>query len=518
MKISPEPQSDSGPSAGPADERADRDGVASESISRNTAFAFLGQLSTSALTAVLTLYLVRALGPSGYGVFTLALAVGGLVSIPSDLGISTSAARFIAERRGERDAAGGILADALQLKLLLSGAICIALWAAADPIASAYGAPELAWPLRGVALAGFGAGLMALFGYSFSAQGLTSLRFRLTLAESVVETGLSIALVALGTGATGAAFGRASGYLFAAVVGFVMTVRLLGRAALRRGPLFGERTRRIGRYAGVMAIADGAYVLFEEIDALLIGAFLDVASVGLFQAPLRLVNFLHYPGLSISIGVSPRLARHQRHRPNVEVFLRSLRGLIVFQALLVAPLVVWSTPIVDLVLGSKFADSADVLRALAPFAFLAGIAPLASGAISFLGEGRRRIPIAVGTVLLNLVLDVILLPRIGVVGAAIGTSVAFAFFVPGYLWICQRVLGFAVTPLVVTTVRSLLAAAAMGGVLAAFGTTSLSLAGWLAGGLAGIGAFALTIVLTGELRPAELRNGVGYLWRTLVRR
>ena len=71
---------------------------------RNTLFSFLTQFSTAGFTAVLTLYLVRALGPREFGVFTLAVSVGALVYLPSDFGISGSASRFIAERRGDDSA------------------------------------------------------------------------------------------------------------------------------------------------------------------------------------------------------------------------------------------------------------------------------------------------------------------------------------------------------------------------------------------------------------------------------
>lgn len=500
-------RADPGAPASPAGASACDATLASESISRNAVFAFLGQLATATFTAILTLYLVRALGPTGYGVFTLALAVGGLFMLPADLGINGSMARFIAERRGDRRAIGGIVADALQLKLVLAVVVCVALVAAAGPIADAYDSPAMEWPLRGIALAGLGTGLMALFAYSFSAQGVNTLRFRLTLGESIVETGASIALVALGTGATGAAFGRAAGYLFAGVVGLVMTVRLLGRSSLVRGPLLGDGVRRIARYAGVLALVDGAFRLFEEIDALLIGAFLGVASVGLFQAPLRLVSFLHYPGLALSIAVAPRVARHAQHAPSVGALTGSLRWLVVFQAVLIAPLAVWAEPIIDLLLGSAYDESANALRALAPFAFLAGLAPLLSTAANFLGEGRRRIPIAIVALLVNVAIDVVLLPRIGIVGAGIGNSAAFALYVPGHLWICWRVLRFPLVPLLVTTGRALLAAGAMSGALLAFGTTDLSAVDWIAGAAAGIAAFAVALFVSREVRVGDVRTG-----------
>ena len=78
--------------------------VASDSIARNTAFATVTAALSVSFAVVLTLYLVRALSPQGYGTYTLALAVGSLVGLAMDFGISSSAGRFIAERRGDRQA------------------------------------------------------------------------------------------------------------------------------------------------------------------------------------------------------------------------------------------------------------------------------------------------------------------------------------------------------------------------------------------------------------------------------
>ena len=46
---------------------------------------------------------------------------------------------------------------------------------------------------------------------------------------------------------------------------------------------------------------------------------------------------------------------------------------------------------------------------------------------------------ALAAVAINLVVDVIFIPRIGIVAGAIGTDLALAVYVPAHLWICSRV-------------------------------------------------------------------------------
>jgi O-antigen/teichoic acid export membrane protein len=181
-------------------------------IGANAVLAFLAQLAGATFTAGLTLFLARRLGAGGFGVFSLALGIAGLVLVPSDFGISTSAARFVAEHRSERARGAAVLADGLRLKLLVSAAVAGLLCALAGPIAAAYGIHALEWPIRGVAIALFGQSIMMMTS-AFIAMARVRFQLWTALAESSVETTASIGLVLAGAGVTGAAFGRAIGFL-----------------------------------------------------------------------------------------------------------------------------------------------------------------------------------------------------------------------------------------------------------------------------------------------------------------
>lgn len=490
--------------------------VSDEGIARNTSAALIVQLTTAGFTAALTIYLTRALGPAIYGVFALAVGIGALLNIPSDFGISHSTARFLAESRGNASTVARVLAGGFRLKLLIAPLVSGALFAAAGPVADLYRAPELAWPLRGVAIALLGQSIMIFFLEAFIGLRRISVNLRLVFSESAMETVASVGLVILGGGAAGAAFGRGIGFVFGGLVAVGLAVRTLGWSAIdvRHG---GGHTRRIVGYASALLVINAAFTLFNEIDVLIIGALVGTAGVGLFQAPVRIVALLHYPGFAVANGVTPRLARTPDHEPDVDAFVAALRWMIIFQAALTAPVVVWADPIVDLLLGAQYAPSAEILRLLAPYVFLSGIAPLVSLAINYLGEVRKRIPLAIGTVLVNFAVDIVLIPRIGLVGGAIGCDLAYLLYVPGHLWLCKRALGLRLRPILLTFARALGAGTAMALVLYAFGTGELSFADWIAGPVLGTGAFLLVLVSTGEASLRELRTIAGLVLARLRR-
>jgi len=477
-------------------------------LGRNTVFALLAQLTTGIFTAVLTLYLVRKLGPDDFGLFALALGIGNLALLVADFGLLHSAARFIAENRGDREATAALIRDAVRLKLLTGALVAASLFAAAGPIASAYDQPDLAWPLRGMALALFAESVMTLFLSVFIAVGRIAVNLRIIFVESMIETVASIALVALGAGAVGATFGRAVGYGFGALLALWIVVRFFGRSAVGLLGPGGGRAGVLARYAAPLFVTNSAYTLYSQVDILLIGALLGTSAVGFFAAPLRLAIPLGYVGQAVANSVAPRQARTARGEAGVAAFEASLRWLVIFQAALLAPLIVWTEPIVRLLLGPEFLDSVGVLRLLSLYIFLRGLGPLITTTVNYLGQAARRIPIVVTALVINVVIDLILLPRIGVVGAAIGTGVAYAVYVPAHFIVCRHELGLAVRPLAVSFARAAFAAVAMGAVLLAFGTERLSAAEWVLGGAAGALAFGGALLVTGEISASEVRSGL----------
>jgi O-antigen/teichoic acid export membrane protein len=482
-------------------------GAEAASIRRNTVFALLVQITSGLFTTALTLYLLRALGPDGYGVFTLALTVGAITGLIADFGIPHSVARFLAESRDDHGAVASLLGDAFRLKLVSGALVTGGLFAAAGPIAAAYDEPGLTWPIRGIALSLFASSVLTLYTTAFIALGRIAVNLRVIFFESLVETAASIALVALGAGATGAAFGRAVGYFFGAVAAVVLVARLYGRSAVRPLTRGSGRSIEIARYAAPLLVTNSAYTLYAQVDILIIGALLGATEVGLFAAPLRLAVPLRYLGQSLAHSVAPRQARGVGDARGVQAFQRSLRWLIIYQAALLAPLVVWADPIVRLLFGPDYGDSADVLRVLALYMFIDGPSPLISTTVNYLGQAARRIPIVVVALAVNVAIDFALIPQIGVVGAAIGTTVAYWLYVPAHLRICRRELGPELRPPATTLTRALAAAALMGSVLFAVGTESLSPEEWLLGGAGAVLAYCSALVLTGEISRSEIRHG-----------
>ena len=473
-----------------------------ERISRGASFALLAQRVGAGLTAVLTIYLGRELSPDAYGDFAFAISIGTVATLASDLGVSASAARFMAERRGDPLQAEAVLRVALRIKLGLGAATAGCLLVLADPVCRALGSAGAVGTLRWVAVALVGQSLFLLLFAAFEALGRLQLRLVAATVESVTEAGASIALVALGAGAAGAGLGRAAGYVVGGALGLVLVRRAFGRHA-GRAPRFPART--LMAYAGPLLLVDAAFRVFGSIDVLLVSALLGGgAQVAAFELPMRLATFLDLPAAALASAVAPRLAGGD-DGPDQRVLLDALRIALLVQCAAVPVLLVWPEVVLGLLFGSRYPAAPAVLRALTPFVVLASIAQLVTLGANYLGLAAKRVPIAVAMLAVNAAVDVVLLPRIGVVAGAIGTTAAYLVWVPAHVVLLRRRLDLPLAALGRTALRTGAAAGAMSAVLLAFGTGSD--VGWVragAGGALGLLAYAGALVGLREVPRAEL--------------
>jgi O-antigen/teichoic acid export membrane protein len=435
------------------------EGVAADSVSRNAAFAVITRLTTAAITAFIAIFLGRELGPQGYGYFALAMAIATVAVFLADLGITGATPRFLAERRHSRSAVAAVLGDALRLKAMAAVPVSVALFALAGPLTDLFDAPDAEWVLRGMSIAVFAQGFFLFVLATFEALGRISINLKVVALESVTEGAAIVGLVLLGAGAAGAAFGRAIGYAVGAGIAFGFLLRVIGRPRLGGSDASGLRPRDIAQYAGALLIIDALFRLFAQSNVLLIGAIVGGGrAVGLYDLPTQIAWFLHYPAGAISTAVAPRLARAHGHEPQVGTYLDAMRYIIALQGLFLAPIIIWAEPLMTTLLGDDYAESGEVLQALAPFVLLSGPALLVSLCVNYLGAARKRVPLAVAVLVINVGVSIVLIPEIGIVGGAIATDLAYAVWVPAHILILRQLLDISLRPQVLAFVRATVAA------------------------------------------------------------
>lgn len=471
---------------------------------RNTLIQLGSQIATTAFTAGLMIYLVRALGPTKYGLYALAYGVGTLLLLPAGFGLPWAVGRFIADHRENAAHARAILRLGLKLQIPAALIVSGAQFALAAPIAHAYGHPGLVWPLRWMSVALFGSAMFNFLTAMVSSVRQSGAGLWMVLIESATETSTAIALVALGAGVSGAMLGKAIGYTVATIAGVFLTLRLLGGLRSRGSLPAAVTYRAVTRYAGAMLIVDATWSAIGTVDVLLIGALLSSAAVGSFSAVMKILTVLGYLGIAVSGGVAPRLSLGGGS-PDTKAFSQAVRYLIVIQGLVLAPMIVWATPIVDLTLGSSYHSSPEIMRVLSVQAFVSAPGALVAMGVTYMGEGRRRVPIMFATLVIGLVATYILLRTIGLVGAAIADDLVQVVYIVAHFWICSRLIPVDLRGITRSVAKTVLAACAMGVPLFAIGTGRLNVGQWVGGGCAGLVLYIGALLLTREISVDELR-------------
>ena len=447
------------------------------------------RMVAAALTATTTVLMAATLSKAAYGSLATVTAVAGALVVAADLGLTSSLAHFIARARADR---------ALLIRVVLVRA---ALAVGLGSLIAFYGlAVQQGWVGDSRALAP----LLYLGGALVVANSFTALMggllpvFRslralmvLTIVQPLLELVGVASVLALALGAT---------EVMAVLVGAAALTAALGvPVVLRHSPAADDVVSlpSVARYGTALAVVAFSMAAFGVVDLLVIGHFHGSGSVAPYALALKVIALMQLPGLAIALVVAPRLVGPG----GAALFGNWLVALGVVYAGVVTVVAVLA-PYAFAAIGAQYRGDGSVLVALTGFALLSGIAPLVSMGANYLGGARRRVRLALSTLLLNAVLDVLLVPPLGVYGAALGTTVAFAWYVGGHLELTYRLLGGRPSLRLVWWRLPRLCAALAGAALTAWLVAApLDERPWLALLLAGPAALVVYAVAAGVRRP-----------------
>ncbi len=472
------------------------------SIAGQTAVILASRVIGALSTAVLTIVLARFLGLEGYGTYAFALTVASTAALVASMGIDSATSRFVADGFNQRRGVATAIWRGLRLRTVVAGIVFGVLIIFADPFADLLGQPGLGPAIRAASLAlFFSAGFSWVSGVYEGVRRGGRLAL-MSLVKAAVEFVAVLAVLVAGFGVVAVLLGNALSYAVAVGVGLVLMRPYMRRQASDAADEVS--TMSILRYGNHIWLAGIAWILFDRVDQFLLGIFLGTDAVGLYDAPWRIAAILGLLSLSLASAVTPRVASADPAEAGALV-TKALRVAIIAYLVLAAITAVAASDMFVALLGPDFARSADVLIVLLPYLVLIGLSPILSRALDYIGVAAVRKWIALATFLVNLALDLILIPTVGLLGAAIATDISILTFVVGHYVLCARRLALDNRALAASAIRSL-AAAGVGAmvcalVLLAPGPTLLLLA--LAFPVACIAAIGALVFLR-EVAPEEL--------------
>ena len=389
-------------------------------------------------SAFLTLPLyTRLLDPADYGVWSFVTTSAALVTTLVGLGGETAYSRFYHEAKSEEE----------RQRLTSTWLAFLSAWS--------LGLTLMALPFMGP-LAGWGLGDPAhglLFALAMLAVPVGLIngtcgqvlrnRFeaRAFVALNVVSTLLSIAASLLGAFALRLGLvGILGGALVAALV--MLPVRLYTVKAMLRPRFSGALLGEFLCFGLPLVPTALAYWIFAASDRLMLAKLSSVDQVGFYAVALQVTSALNLVNVALGQAWGPYAIRMNEDSPEAAsvFFGRAMTYLLVGFGLLCVLLTAFGPDVIALVAAPAFSPSAAAIGPLALAMAASATTQVTALGISLTKKTGYLAVYAWGVAILNVVLNLWLLPRWGMVGAGISMAIAYVVLTAAYLLKSQQLL------------------------------------------------------------------------------
>ena len=391
-----------------------------------------GQILTTILGAALILLLARLLGPEQYGLLFLVISILTFAQIFSEAGVANSGARYIAEYK-ERDPSQipHILRISFGYNLVTIVIVVAVLVAGRHYFAGLFGESELAvLLLYGVLFVIFGTFVRYV---RVVLQGFEKIELSATIHVLIVlcRFVFAIGLVLLGYGVWGAFAGYIISFVLVSILGLALLYIRFYRTKKTDTPVEQTLRKRIAEYTLPLTATNTARALDLHIDTILVGFFLNPASVGFYVLAKQITQFLETPAYAVGFSLAPTFgaekARNNVERPS-QIYETSLTYSLLVYLPAAVGLILVAEPTIRYVFGMAYLGAVPVLQVLALYVVFRAITTITENSLDYLGRARARAIIKIPTVGLNIVLNILLIPRLGIIGAALATVVSYGLF------------------------------------------------------------------------------------------
>jgi O-antigen/teichoic acid export membrane protein len=371
-----------------------------------------------------------------YGEVSLAIAIMGMVSTITSLGLNHGVPRYISRYDDGRDVRG-IWVTAAVIAVGTSVVAAFLLYAYADLFVGFFF--ERSGSTRLVRLFVLAIPLSALFTVVISGiRGFENTRYKLYTTD-VLYPGLRlfvlVALVVLGVGVYSAGYAYVVGLAVSIVVGFYF----FGKLTDLVGPVR-PKPRRLLAFSAPLAVSMLLGVFLTRMDTFMIAYFKSSAQVGLYTAAFPLSRTLGLVLSSFGYVYLPLTSRldadgEREELTNVYRLTTKWSFILTFPAFLV--FLLFGTDVLSIFFGDQFGPGGVALAILSVGVFTGAALGRNRETLSALGDTNEIMGADVVALGLNLVLNLALIPPYGIGGAAVASAASFALrnlVINGVLW------------------------------------------------------------------------------------
>jgi O-antigen/teichoic acid export membrane protein len=396
------------------------------SIFKGGSLVFLGRVLELGISFVGAALIARFVGQTGYGTLALGSTLLSVLVTVSLIGVNTGVGRYL-PRSDEPSFERGVLVSALQLTLPVALVVTAVVYLFATEIATiAFTDPSTAPVLRVFAIAIPVTVLTRLtLGVARGSQEPMPKVYLQNLSLPISRLSFAVVALLFGAGELGVAWAYTlARFLTAglAVYYLLKHTRLLERISPDRMHV------ELLTFSAPFTITTIMSKVLKDFDTFLVGYFSTTGAVGSYNVAYQLALLITIFSMGFGYMLMPVLSEHHAQEEWAEVRRiyevgakwMSLASLPVFFAIaFFAPVVIRWT------FGGEFVSGASALSVLAAGFLFSVVTGPSSNALMVMGYSKRIMYNNIFVTLLNVGLNLILIPRYGIVGAAGATTVSY---------------------------------------------------------------------------------------------
>ena len=388
-----------------------------QTIFKNTFWLATGTGISKFLKLSLIIYVARILGATEYGKFTFALAFISLFLIFSDLGLSNIVIReFSREKEKEKE-----FYSVLSLKILLSlGALFLILigsfFITSDPAIQ-----SLIWILALFCLV---EGFLTLIYSFFQARQRMEYQAWVTILESLVVTGCGFFVILNYPSVKNLSYA----YLFSSLVALIFVLFFFHFKIFSLKITWQKLIwRKFLSMSWPLALAGLFSTLYTYTDSVMMGYWKMITETGWYNAAYRIIALTFIPLGFVTASFYPMMSKF--FKESKEKLQKTWNYQMETVILLAVPSVIGgiilAPRIVGFVYGQDFTPAILALQILMVMAGLVFLCTPFSYLLIASNQQRNFFKITSSAALLNIVLNLILIPKFNLYGAATATIITY---------------------------------------------------------------------------------------------
>jgi O-antigen/teichoic acid export membrane protein len=382
------------------------------SIQRQSVITLFSTIALTGIGFLSTIYFAHTLGPAPLGAYFLFLAYFGILNLVGDGGFGGAAVKRISEGKEPNEYFSAFVFIRI---VLLAASVTVLLYA--EPyFKDLTSSGVFFWLLLALIISVFSSST-AIGIYGSGKVGISQISNFVDILSRIL---FQIVAIFLGFGVAGLAGGFAGGL----IVGGIVNFRYLD---LKLVPFRISHLKNLSGFSFWIFLTASGSLVFSYADTVLIGFFMTNADIGIYRTAFQLTSVATFTTLAFQTVLYPKISSWEV-QGRVREIENSLARAFTYSLLLAIPTCIGGWVLGDRLLyylyGASFVEGAPALFFLLLVQVVNVFMFLATMSLNALNHPKDAFTITLIAALTNILLDIVLIPIFGIMGAAAATLIA----------------------------------------------------------------------------------------------